>query len=477
MPSFAPVSDLPVSDLPAELITVTVETTVRYASQEFVTRLADSPSQTYIAGRVRGGLRIERRIAQGEDGQFGSLIEMLFGEIELNNEDGALDPLVNDYTADGRPIRLRLGFTEIDAPGRYMPRHVQSQASVSSGNAAVPFAVSYPDDGVMPGDLFILPIGINDRGSAGDLDGAPPAPWAVIAESSNNQAYQAILHHFAVGDEAGTSVNIEWQSGDAANDVIIGRIYQFRYVDQDDPIGGLTSQINGDLVSINLPAVVTDMRGCLALAVVSATDNASYGSPTGETSDGADWSYIGATVASETGDDVSFNFLQATMFEAGTISGGAIGLNPADSPPSTESIMRGFFLRGLPFIGGHERVRAYSTFDLVYEAVAGGWSFRQDTVRLQVRTSTSRLQNRIQSDVYTGNDGKTGTADMTGRSRPLAFGHCLQILAQLVDPDILTFQLHSGQMQQIIAVYDAGDPDTRRSNPTWHPMKDWRRSL
>lgn len=221
------------SALLAGQVTVTQTLTVRFASMSFVTRATDAPAHEFIDGRIGSGLRLGRGIKSGEAGQFGSLLETTFGEIALLNNDGALDSLVNSYYADGLPLRLKIGATEVTSLGR-------------------------------------------------------------------------------------------------------------------------------------------------------------------------------------------------------------------------------------------ERVQPFADFALVYSSIAGEWSFEHDLVRLRIagshsapsrfadRHNVGRLQDRLQQQTYSGAGGQQGTADMAGRTVPTAFGTCLNASAQLVDPAILSYQLHGGTMDSIIAVYDAG---------------------
>ena len=215
------ISELPISALPAAFLTGQQSVTVRYASQTFATRATDSPAHTNVQGRIARGVRIQRSIQTGDGGAFGSLISTSFGEIELNNADGALDGLINDFTADGRPIRLYIGATEITAEGR-------------------------------------------------------------------------------------------------------------------------------------------------------------------------------------------------------------------------------------------ERVQPFADFALVYSSVAGAWSLEHDVLKLRVRDLSVRLRIRLQSLTYSGEGDATGPAELTGRTMPTAFGRCLNVTAQLVDPTILAYQVHSGRIDSMTAVYDQG---------------------
>lgn len=657
-----PISTQPISTLPPGLVVVTTQqSTVRFASEGFVTRATDVPASTYIQGRIAAGLRLSRELTGAAEGQFGALIEARFGEIVLNNADGALDSLIGEWFSDGRQIRLKIGAKEVVAADRIMPRYIATGAGASSGDASVPYEIEYPkivlfqelwtgsdgaawstqrwnaadiqgtgavdiqgnagrllaqgvsqgrariisksgqianfdlttqvtiasgdqtannefhnlnfrasgvwsatneqdrlngyslefrtasgvqsfqlvsvvnsarrtlgsvsksfgtspwfvrlrcedsaiqakawqgsepgtwdievadqdhvsgdfslstvngtdgaartatwDDlvadeltarGVIPGDFLVAQLTINDRGAAPALTSIPTG-WLALSQETSGPLHQALLYRFADGDEAGQTQAFEWESGDAANDVIVGRIHQFRYVDPDQPWEpGEIQLVLGDLDSIALPALDTFERNSLATYWVSWSDNASTQGPSGQI--GGDWNNLGDIVSSSVADDVANRRAGAQMVEPGTISGGSIQTTPTDSPVSEVSLLVGTVLRGLPSAGGQERVQAYENFETVYTAVAGHWSFgEQTTVRLRIQTLAAKLQNRLQQLTYAGSGSSNGTADLTGRTRPLCFGHCLNVSAQLVDPTLLIFQVHSGAIEAIEAVYD-----------------------
>lgn len=453
MLGFRPLASAPISSIDEDLLTESQTVTLRYASQSFVSRANDTPALTFLAGRIARGVTMGRRLSRGPNGQFGGLIESVFGELELVNDDGALDALISDYFADGRAIRLKIGATEIVQPTRIMPEFVAEKHSPASGDASSAWTLNYPDDGIIPGDFFLAQITINDRGQAGALPSIPTG-WTAIAQDTNSELHQALLYKFADGDEAGTSESIEWESGDTANDVIIGRIRQFRYVDPDDPIDGLVALITGSLETISLPSITTEVANSLAIAAVSWSDNVDTMGPTGES--GGNWDYVGGKVSATTADDAANRVAAAEIESVGTISGGSITVTPTDSPPTTVSMVRGFALRGLTSQGGQERVQALSDFALVYTATAGPWSLEKSVMRLSINDLGSKLQERIQTLTYAGTGSENGTSDIAGRSRPLCFGHCLNVSAQLVDPTELIFQVHSGTIEAIDAVYDQG---------------------
>jgi hypothetical protein len=85
-----------------------VEITRYLSTTGYVSEPADTPANQLYSARISGGLQFTRRL--NLDGAGGS---MSFGDIELDNEDGALDDWLNDVWA-GRAISVYLG--QIDWP-------------------------------------------------------------------------------------------------------------------------------------------------------------------------------------------------------------------------------------------------------------------------------------------------------------------------------------------------------------------------
>lgn len=283
--------------------------------------------------------------------------------------------------------------------------------------------------------------------------GGNPQDWALSAILLRAGAlHQALLYRFADGTESGQTASFDWQSGDAANDAIAGRIDHFRYVDPDVPIESLVPATIGGLTPVSMPSLETFTANSLAVACVSWSDNVNTGSPIGEI--GGDWEYVGDLVSTGLGDDAASRIAVAEMPTPGEIQGGEITATPS-SPFSQDSVIRAFAVRGLP-LADEERVQPLTNFATVYTSVVGAWSFERPVVRLRMKDLGALLQDRLQLLTYAGTGGVSGTADLTGRSRPTAFGHVLNIPAQLVDPANLIYQLHSRAMQEVASVYDAG---------------------
>lgn len=221
MLGFRPISTGPIGEILDSQAAQTTTTTVRFASSTFVTRATDTPANETIRGRIDRGLRVERKLETVEGGQFGAMVDTTYGEVQLDNADGELDSLATRFAADGRPVRLKIGSTEIAPSGR-------------------------------------------------------------------------------------------------------------------------------------------------------------------------------------------------------------------------------------------EQKQPYAMFATVYTTTAGGWTFEHNVLRLRIESLNNRIQDRLQQETYTGIGGIEGTAEIAGRTKPALFGRGNNVTPQLLDPAILTYQLHSGNIQLISAVYDGG---------------------
>ena len=105
---------------------------------------------------------------------------------------------------------------------------------------------------------------------------------------------------------------------------------------------------------------------------------------------------------------------------------------------------------------GRERIQPYNLFETVYRTVAEDFYFEKNVVRLALASQNKRLEDRLQLQVYAGTGGIGGTAEMTGRTRPTALGRCLNVTPQILDPAIVTYDLHAGPVSSVEAVYDMG---------------------
>lgn len=80
--------------------------TLLYSDRGYISHPTDTPASTWYEGRIKAGMRVERRII-GRDGVGG--LARVFVEIALVNRDGGLDMLTHDYALPGRAARLYVG--------------------------------------------------------------------------------------------------------------------------------------------------------------------------------------------------------------------------------------------------------------------------------------------------------------------------------------------------------------------------------
>lgn len=84
--------------------------TFRYATLPFITGVADSPARTPVEPRSNP-VRVDRLLEIGENGAYSPLATSAIGEVQLKNDDGALDAILGseDIAFEGREIRLSVG--------------------------------------------------------------------------------------------------------------------------------------------------------------------------------------------------------------------------------------------------------------------------------------------------------------------------------------------------------------------------------
>lgn len=162
--------------------------TVRYASETFTTRILDDPSQTTITGRLQSGVRLQRTIESGQDGEFNPGIRTTFSELHLVNTDGGLDQLVADFFVDGRDVRFKIGGIEIEteADGYVPTPGLVIVAEIDIIGDQLP---DIPPETV-PSQLFVSSSTGNDANS-----GTQIAPWRTVAKvNATTLASNAIVH-------------------------------------------------------------------------------------------------------------------------------------------------------------------------------------------------------------------------------------------------------------------------------------------
>lgn len=138
-------------------------TTLRFASQGFISQGTDSPAYTAYDPRLNvDGLRLERSIANRAG--IGGLTT-LFAEATLVNADGGFDLVPANYSLDGRKARILVGrdTDPLAAFGLVFTGVVSGSVQLDLGMVRIPLS-----DGAAKLDV---PLNPTTYGGAGGLDG------------------------------------------------------------------------------------------------------------------------------------------------------------------------------------------------------------------------------------------------------------------------------------------------------------------
>ena len=189
--------------------------TLYFATRGFTSTPSDAPANTFFDPRITSPAKISRTMfAPGRT--FGAS-QVGFGDLVLNNEDGALD-FLEDYAFDGRSITQYRGDEGSAFPGGY------TKVLVATMEQAVPDLRSYRikiRDRQDEVDIHLqptkyagnnaLPAGL--EGVAGDLKGKPkPLLYGVVKNISPPQVNTSRLI-YQVNDGAVASIDEVYDSG------------------------------------------------------------------------------------------------------------------------------------------------------------------------------------------------------------------------------------------------------------------------
>lgn len=151
--------------------------TLYFATQGYVTKPGDTPSNTFYEGRIKSPANVQRTCFGGAT-TFGRS-SIGFGDMVLVNNDGGLDYLLN-YSFAGRPITIKLGTVLPNSGGvptwTTVLKGVMEQAQLSWQAVTIRVRdrqqdIAKPLQGNRYGGTNSLPNGLD--GVADDLKGRP----------------------------------------------------------------------------------------------------------------------------------------------------------------------------------------------------------------------------------------------------------------------------------------------------------------
>lgn len=126
-------------------------------------------------------------------------------------------------------------------------------------------------------------------------------------------------------------------------------------------------------------------------------------------------------------------------------------------------------------IGADGAIR-YSDFGRVMEMRGESWEWAGRALRLRLLDPLSELDRPMQHARYAGVGGAEGPTELAFKTKPVTLGRCAHVEATLVDPAYLVYQVDSGPIQDIVAVYDSGvllnADDNQPGQPTAAPIAD-----
>lgn len=467
MLGFRPINSGPLSEILEAQATQTTTTTVRFATRTFVTRVTDAPANEVISGRIASGLRVERRLETVEEGQFGSWVDTTYGEVQLNNNDGNLDSLATRYEADGRQVRVKIGATEF----------VPMSARISM------WGTGHED-------------GLTEWGTGSGFSGGGFFNSGVATvTASDDQAHSGTSSmKMTINTSAAVDTAIRafrWQESFTGRDLFYRAWYYFPAHHVPTTFWNIM-QFKSEVYDSNGALVANDPIFTVGLDNDGAGGDlrihvfyfgTSFGGSDVQFNQAiadmpiAQWVKLEAFLHQAENNTGIFRLWQDDVliieqtglqtkyvdgFNSWSINNYSNGLTP-----STATIYIDDAAITYDAVQNIERVQPYQQFATVYTTTAGAWTFEHDVLRLRIESLNNRIQDRLQNETYAGLGGIEGTAEISGRSKPTLFGRGSNVSPQLLDPAILTYQVHAGNIEQISAVYDggAGGAHDAPSNP------------
>jgi hypothetical protein len=98
----------------------------------------------------------------------------------------------------------------------------------------------------------------------------------------------------------------------------------------------------------------------------------------------------------------------------------------------------------------------YSEFATVFDGLCNAIEFDDNVITLTIRDRGLRIEQDINSATFEGTGSLEGGDDLAGKLKPLLYGEAFNIEPVLIVPADLIYQVHSGSIQSIDAVYDRG---------------------
>lgn len=98
----------------------------------------------------------------------------------------------------------------------------------------------------------------------------------------------------------------------------------------------------------------------------------------------------------------------------------------------------------------------FYNFARVFSGSCAKMDRRERSLLFSIRDNTHRLDIPIQTTLYAGTGGLEGSAEISGRPKPLIYGQVRQFEPVLIDASGLLYQFHDGSAQAVDAVRDKG---------------------
>jgi hypothetical protein len=95
-------------------------------------------------------------------------------------------------------------------------------------------------------------------------------------------------------------------------------------------------------------------------------------------------------------------------------------------------------------------------FETICVARIVGVGMTSDELTLEIRDPATYAQNLYPTSVYSGLGAATGTADLSGMIKPVVLGRVWNMSPVLIDPVLLIYQAHDGELGAVTGVFDGG---------------------